>query len=143
MLIYSTDLIVNMFRSLGYSALEEVMLKDAHAAVTKAGMWVWLQMFQPEKDLGFALSTTPELMSIDKFMSYKHDSQSYEWTMTQVSLLAQYGVQGLAKLRGVDLDWNAFLAQFEGRPEWKDQWTALKQFEQGKLSYAQMRNLCG
>jgi hypothetical protein len=123
--------------------MESLMLRDAYDAITRAQKWEWFKTFKPEKNVGFAISMLPELFEIDKYTSYKHTARTYEWTFRQLSVLAENGMEGLANHRGVDLTWDEFVRHFETKPGWEEQAQALRKFEKGQLTYAEMRDLCG
>ena len=89
-------------------------------------------------------AVAPELMQIDEFIEYKeHSSSTYAWCMRQMQMIAKYGFRGVAKMRGVNMDWEAFMQEVESKSEFKEQAETLRKFEKGEITYAQMRELCG
>jgi hypothetical protein len=132
------------FETLGYSKLESLMLYDMLCAITQASQWKWLAAYQPPENKGFLFSDAPELKEIDKHIEYKgHSGATYTWCMRIMQVIAQTGFRGLAKLRGVNVDWETFLKEVESIPAFQEQAAALRKFEKGELTYAQMRELCG
>ncbi len=120
------------------------MLYDMFCAITQANQWDWLSKYEAPKDRGVIFSAAPELMQIDSFIEYKdHNDSSYDWCMRQMQMIAKYGFRGLAKIRGVNLDWESFMKEVESKPEFKEQAETLRKFERGELTYAQMREICG
>jgi hypothetical protein len=132
------------FTELGYTPLESLMLYDMFCAITQANQWDWLSKYEPPKDKGFTLAVTAELVQIDSFIEYKdHSGASYAWCMRQMQLIAKHGFRGLAKIRGVNMDWDTFVKEMESKPEFKEQVDTLHKFEKGEITYAEMRELCG
>lgn len=135
---------MDRFRQLGYTAEESVMLFDMFEAITEAKKWEWLRTYEPEEKRGFMFSDAPELKDIDKCLQYEgHSGASYAWCMRQMQVIAKEGLEGLAKLRGVNLNWEEFMRAMEANPAFAEQARALRRFEKGELTYAQMRTLCG
>ena len=132
------------FESLGYSKLESLMLYDMFCAITQANQWKWLATYQPPEGKGFMFCDAPELREIDKHIEYKeHSGATYGLCMRAMQVIAQTGFRGLAKLRGVNMDWESFMKEVESIPAFREQAEALRKFEKGELTYAQMRELCG
>jgi hypothetical protein len=133
---------MDRFRELGYSDEESLMLFDMFEAITEAKKWEWLRTYEPGR--GFMFSDAPELKDIDKCLQYQgHSGGSYGWCMRQMQVIAKEGFEGLAKLRGVNLNWEEFMRAVEANPAFADQAKALRKFEKGELTYAEMRTLCG
>lgn len=135
---------MDQFRKLGFNAEESMMLFDMLEAITEANQWEWLRTYVPEEKRGFMFSTAPELKEIDKYIQYQgHSGSSYAWTIRNMQFIAQHGMEALARVRGVNLDWETFMAEVESIPAFAEQAKALRKFEKGELTYAQMRELCG
>ena len=154
------------FLNLGYSGFESIMLADAHAAITKAGLWEYFALpSTPGKD-GFMRSTDKELVELDKFLRYNgHSGASYGWTMRQMEALAKDGVESLRRKPRVVIPptpatfeemkpepktsfgalWKDFLGDLETSrdPNLQEQASFLRKFERGEISYAEMRRVCG
>jgi len=132
---------MDQFRRLGFTAEESMMLNDMFQAITEANQWDWMRTYNPEEKRGFVFSDAPQLKEIDKHVQYQgHSGTSYAWTMRHMQYIAQHGLEGLAKARGVNFDWETFLREVESIPAFAK---ALRKFENGELTYAQMRELCG
>ena len=135
---------MDQFRALGFSAEESMMLFGMFEAITEANQWEWLRTYTPEEKRGFMFSDAPELKEIDKRIQYKgHSGATYAWCFRHLQVVAKEGLEGLARLRGVNLDWETFMAAMEANPTFAEQAKALRKFEKGELTYAQMRELCG
>jgi hypothetical protein len=135
---------MDQFRRLGFTAEEAMMLNDMFQAITEANQWDWMRTYTPEEKRGFVFSDAPQLKEIDKHVQYQgHSGTSYAWTMRHMQYIAQHGLEGLAKARGVSFDWETFLREVESIPAFAEQAKALRKFERGELTYAQMRELCG
>jgi hypothetical protein len=135
---------MDQFRKLGFSAEESMMLFDMFEAITEANRWEWLRTYVPEEKRGFMFSEPPELKEIDKHIQYQgHSGATYAWCFRQLQVVAKEGFEGLAKLRGVNMNWEEFMTALEANPVFADQVKALRKFEKGELTYAEMRTLCG
>jgi hypothetical protein len=135
---------MDQFKKFGFSDEEAMMLNDMFQAITEANQWDWMRTYNPEEKRGFVWSDAPELKEIDKYIQYQgHSGTSYAWTMRQMQYIAQHGMEGLAKVRGVNFDWNQFMQEVESIPAFAEQAKSLRKFEKGELTYAQMRELCG
>ena len=132
------------------------MLQDADDAVTKCELWDWLKNVPTptKEDEGFMFSVDPNIMKIDKEMKLYdyHSGSSYGWTMRQMEYIAKNGWESFRDLR---------LKRMEERkkkevtpltvaeayrnilPDGEQQYQGMKAFSEGKLSYAEMRRLCG
>jgi len=132
------------FETFGYTKLESLMLYDMFCAIAQANQWNWLAAYEPPAHVGFMGCDAPELKEIDKYIEYKgHSGASYAWCMRQMQVIAKTGFRGLAKLRGVNMDWETFMKEVEAIPAFKEQTDTLRKFERGEITYAQMREICG
>ncbi len=135
-----------------YDEDEAEMLQDADNAITVSELWTWLADFKPEDGKGFMFSNHPNLDVIQNAMKYTgHSGSSYGWTMRQMEFIAK---EGWDKFRSIRLqkykpkvkliDPVKFAEAFQNAvPNGKQQYQAIKDFSEGKLSYAEMRALCG
>jgi hypothetical protein len=144
-----------------YSELFEkndaMMLEDADKAITECGLWDWLRDYNPEDGKGFMFSEHPNLDRINNAMKYGgHSGSSYGWTMRNMEYIAKHGwtlfefklrQENMRKvLQNVKTDNPSPLDIAEasrGVPGFEGQADAMKRFAEGKMSYAEMRSLCG
>lgn len=128
------------------------MLQDADNAITINGLWTWLTDFKPEDGKGFMFSNHPNLDLIRNAMKYTgHSGSSYGWTMRQMEFIAKEGWDKFReerlkvhKPKVKHIDPVKFAKALENSiPNGKEQYQAMKDFSEGKISYAEMRGLCG
>lgn len=148
---------------------EATMLQDVDNAISENNLWDWLKSYTPEDGKGFMFSTHPNLDRINKSMKYEgHSGSSYAWCMRIMERIAKDGWDPVyneylrqKKKEEVQKEINSIkkkisdssseitnalqLAEVlqDSLPNGKEQYEAMKQFSQGKMSYAEMRALCG
>lgn len=151
-----------------YPDHEAVMLQDADNAITQCNLWEWLRSYVPSEGKGFIFADNPNLDRINNAMKFQgHSGGSYAWTMRCMESIAKDGWElfvtnrkiQINKERSKTLTNNIFtvLSQLERTsdpvevarvvqdmlPNGKEQYEAMKDFSEGKISYAEMRGLCG
>ncbi len=125
-----------------------MMLSDAYEAITRVNGWEFLKSYEPEAGKGFLFSKGPEkLEEINGALKYEgHSGSSHAWTMRVMEMIAKKGWLEYVKSVGVKecgpLEVAEALAKanpsvFGGQAE------AMRKFSEGKLTYAEMRGLCG
>lgn len=133
------------------------MLKDADAAITQCGLWDWLREYTPDEDKGFMFSSHPNLDRINSAMKYGgHSGSSYGWTMRQMEYIAKHGwtlfefkvrqqnmKTVLQKVKTLDPSPLDIAEASRGVPGFEGQADAMQKFYEGKMTYAEMRSLCG
>lgn len=128
------------------------MLKDADAAITKCELWDWLKEFTPEDGNGFMFTTHPNLEKINKEMKLydNHSGTSYGWTMRQMEYIAKNGWESFRDLRLKRMEEDKKVTPLTVAeayrnilPDGEQQYQGMKAFSEGKISYAEMRGLCG
>ncbi len=137
---------------------ECVMLEDADQAITKCDLWDWIKNYAPEENQGFLFSRHPNLDRIHSAMKYEgHSGSSYAWTMRIMEQIARVGwdtyrekatqvkkrrvsktVQHLETMNPLQLS-----QKFKNTPGFEGQYEAMKKFSEGKMTYAEMRAMCG
>ncbi len=137
---------------------EAIMLEDADKAITECGLWDWLRDYTPEENKGFMFSQHPNLDKINAAMKYGgHSGSSYGWTMRQMEYIAKHGWtlfefskrndNMAAVLQNVKSKENPspldVAEASRGVPGFEGQADAMKRFAEGKMTYAEMRSLCG
>lgn len=140
-----------------FSKHEVDMLEDADNAITECGLWGWLAEYTPEDGKGFSFSDDPNLDCISKAMKYRgHSGGSYVWTMRQMEYIAKNGwtlyefkvqqenmSKGLKNLKTSGPNPLEVAEAFRNVPGFEGQADAMKRFSEGKMTYAEMRSLCG
>lgn len=125
-----------------YSEHESEMLEDADQAITSCELWDWLKDYTPEEGKGFMFSKHPNLDRINAAMKYGgHSGSSYGWTMRTMEAIAKGKLVIPEKKEVTLMEFAEVVCQ--GLPDGKEQFEALKKFSEGKLSYSEMRALCG
>jgi hypothetical protein len=136
---------------------EVAMLEDADNAITECDLWKWLAEYTPEEGKGFVFSQHPNLDRINGAMKYQgHSGGSYGWTMRQMEYIAKHGwtlfefkvqqenmkkvLQNVKTANPSPLD---IAEASRDVPGFEGQADAMKQFAEGKMTYAEMRSLCG
>jgi len=133
------------------------MLQDADNAITECGLWNWLTEYTPEDGKGFMFSSHPNLDRINNAMKYSgHSGSSYGWTMRQMEYIAKHGwelfqftkqnekMQMILRNLKTDNPTPLDVAEASrGVPGFEGQADAMKRFSEGKMTYAEMRSLCG
>lgn len=136
---------------------DAMMLEDADKAITECGLWDWLRDYTPEDGKGFMFSEHPNLTRINNAMKYGgHSGSSYGWTMRNMEYIAKHGwtlfefklrQENMRKvLQNVKTDNPSPLDIAEASrdvPGFEGQADAMKRFAEGKMTYAEMRSLCG
>ncbi len=135
---------------------EAMMLQDADNAITSCGLWDWLRDYTPTENKGFMFSEHPNLTQIRSAMKYGgHSGASYGWTMRQMEYIAKHGWTLFefvkrnnnmhAVLQNVTTDPTPLDISEASRdvPGFDGQADAMKRFAEGKMTYAEMRSLCG
>jgi hypothetical protein len=132
-----------------FDAHEAMMLRDMDAAITQCNLWEWLREYTPEEGKGFMFSHHPNLDKINAAMKYQgHSGSSYAWTMRQMEYIAKHGwtlfefanknAKTVVKLSPLHIaEAHRYVPGFEGQAD------AMKKFSEGKMTYAEMRSLCG
>lgn len=148
-----------------YDDNEAMMLQDADDAITKCNLWTWLKDYEPEDGKGFMFGNHPNLDKINNAMTYGgHSGSSYGWTMRCMESIAKDGWEvfelnrkiqnSKKKARTITNNIDTVLSQLndplkvaellqDKLPNGKEQYDAMKKFSEGKMSYAEMRGLCG
>jgi hypothetical protein len=149
------------------------MLKDADAAITTCNLWGWLKEYTPAENKGFMFSNHPNLDKINAAMKYGgHSGSSYAWTMRQMEYIAKNGWDTFCNKVNEEKEREASLKALRealsgvsqivsnlstttnptpldvaeasrGVPGFEGQAEAMKKFSEGKMTYAEMRSLCG
>jgi hypothetical protein len=150
-----------------YPDNEARMLQDADDAITQCNLWDWLGSYITQDGRGFMFGNNPNLDRINNAMKYQgHSGSSYAWTMRCMEAIAKDGWElfelnrkiEIQKERTKNLVGNivTVLDQIsesdplkaaeilqDKLPNGKEQYEAMKKFSEGKLSYSEMRGLCG
>ena len=140
-----------------FSKHDADMLEDADNAITECGLWGWLAEYTPEDEKGFSWSKHPNLDRINKAMKYQgHSGSSCAWTMRQMEYIAKHGFDmfqfkvrqenlsnGLQNVKTKNPDPVQIAEAFRNVPGFEGQADAMKRFAEGKMTYAEMRSLCG
>lgn len=125
-----------------YNQEDSEMLEDADQAITSCNLWDWLKNYSPQERKGFMFSRHPNLDRINDAMKYGgHSGSSYAWTMRTMENIAK-GTLVIPEKKEVTLVEFAEVV-CQGLPDGQQQLEAIKKFSEGKLSYAEMRSLCG
>lgn len=152
----------------GFTTHELVMLKDAYKAITYTGLWSWFAGYVPPEGEGFIFTTHPNMKRIEEAMEYgDHSGFSYAWTMRQMEHIAKGGWENYLMLRNRHIKFDRTRTPLEEAavvsartlaqnispldvaealrnvPGFEGQADAMKDFSEGNLTYAQMRDLCG
>jgi hypothetical protein len=136
---------------------EAMMLQDADSAITQCNLWEWLRDYTPEEGKGFMFSEHPNLVKINAAMKFGgHSGSSYGWTMRQMEYIAKHGwtlfeftrrnqntASVLRKVKTADPSPLDIAEASRGVPGFEGQADAMKRFSEGKMTYAEMRSLCG
>ena len=123
-----------------YGKDSSVMLADADKAITECGLWDWMKTYEPEKGNGFMFTQHPNLDRINKAMKYEgHSGSSYGWTMRVMEQVAKGRVKIPEQVTPLEVAESLQTVL----PDGEQQYDALKRFSEGKMSYAEMRALCG
>ena len=113
--------------------MESEMLQDARDAITKCDLWDWLKTYTPEDGKGFMFTSHPNLDRISAAMKYTgHSGASYGFTMRKMEQEAK------SKITPLDI-----AKECQDKPGFEGQYDAMKRFSEGKMTYAEMRSLCG
>lgn len=126
------------FKSLGYDTMSTELLDDAYQALQDSKLEEWFVQYNPPEDKGFMFANEPHLETINKHMKLmsSHSGFSYGWTMRTL----QYELRKQPKHL---LNTMIKEGQQSPNPEIQKQADALNDFKEGKISYAEMRMLCG
>ncbi len=128
------------------------MLQDMDNAITECGLWDWLKNYEPEHGKGFMFSNHSNLERIQEKIKYGgHSGSSYGWTMRVMERVAKQGWDNFRQERlkvhkpQIKLiDPLKFAEALQNSiPDGKQQYEAMRKFSEGKISYAEMRGLCG
>lgn len=136
---------------------EAMMLQDADSAITKCNLWEWLRDYTPGDGKGFMFSDHPNLEKINAAMKYGgHSGSSYGWTMRQMEYIAKHGwtlfeftrrnqnlTTVLRNVKNNDPSPLDIAEASRGVPGFEGQADAMKRFSEGKMTYSEMRSLCG
>jgi len=135
---------------------EVEMLQDADDAITKCNLWDWLKEYKTEEGNGFTLGTHPNLNKIIDSMTFGHSGSSFAWVMVQMKDIAKRGWAAFELTRRIEnvktvlenvktdnLSPLDIAEASRGVPGFEGQADAMKRFYEGKMSYAEMRALCG
>jgi hypothetical protein len=124
-----------------YKKYEAEMLADADKAITECDLWGWLKTYVPDEGNGFMFAQHPNLDRINEAMKYEgHSGSSYAWTMRVMEQIAKGSLTIPEKVLS-PLD--VAEAYRTALPDGEQQYDAMKKFSDGKMSYAEMRGLCG
>jgi hypothetical protein len=153
-----------------FSEHEAMMLQDVHNAISENNLWDWLKDYSPEDGKGFMFTSHPNLDRINQSMKYGgHSGSSYAWCMRIMERIAKDGWESvyneylrqkqkddlqkeingikknIVKSNEVLIDSALKVAELlkDRLPDGKEQYEAMKKFSEGKMSYAEMRGLCG
>jgi len=140
-----------------FDAHEAMMLQDADSAITQCNLWEWLRDYTPEEGKGFMFSEHPNLEKITSAMKYGgHSGSSYGWTMRQMEYIAKHGwtlfeftrrrqhlTTVLRNVTNNDPSPLDIAEASRGVPGFESQADAMKRFSEGKMTYSEMRSLCG
>jgi hypothetical protein len=132
-----------------FDAHEAMMLRDMDSAITQCNLWEWLREYTPEEGKGFMFSQHPNLDKINAAMKYQgHSGSSYGWTMRQMEYIAKHGwtlfeftnknAKTVVKVSPLHV-----AEAYRHVPGFEGQADAMKKFSEGKMTYAEMRSLCG
>lgn len=122
-----------------WSVYEATILQNMDRAITDCGLWEWVATFEPEGEF----VEHPNFRKIsDKLL---RGGENFGWCMRNMQLVAKLGwekyCQEIVANRQFDRITEAFAKSSD--PEKQKQAEAMTKFKEGKLSYAEMRELCG
>jgi hypothetical protein len=142
-----------------YDTSDAEMLQDADNAITECNLWDWMKTYEPEVGKGFTFSSHENIAKINKAMKYEgHSGTSYAWTMRNMEHIAKNGwttfyndrIKSIQKRVDQIARRTAKITPLEVAqvyknvlPDGDQQYDAMKKFSEGKMSYAEMRGLCG
>ena len=133
------DIVVKMnFKTLGYDTMSVELLDDAYQALQASKLEHWFVEYNPPPNKGFTFANEPQLEIINKHMKLmsSHTGFSYGWTMKTLQ-------HELRKRPQMIMEKIIQNAEQSSDPEIREQAKSMKEFQEGKLTYAQMRALCG